>query len=141
MARLYSPRSKAVRPRSNASCGVARSGWRAGRARRASTIAQRGQEPDAHSAVAPVFKLHDVGQALAGAHADLLGGEGVAGVDGDLDLLAGVVVGEERDVDLLAGRGRRSRATLRFGRTSTRAARAARSSTSRCAGFHLRRAR
>ena len=42
---------------------------------------------------------------LAGAHVQALGGEGVTVVDGDLDVLARVVVGEERDVDLLAGAG------------------------------------
>ena len=79
-------------------------------------------------------------EVLARADAHVLAGEGVAVVGGDLDLLAGIVVGEERDVDLLAGRATVV-APLRAGsRTSTRVdALAGSVVTIRCAGRHFSR--
>ena len=58
---------------------------------------------------------------LAGAHADVLAGERVAVVGRDLDLLAGVLVGGERDVDLLARAGGGRRGAAVGSRTITRA--------------------
>ena len=69
------------------------------------------------------LQLHDVGDALAGADANLLGGEGVAGVDGDLDLLA--ASRRRRRTGRRSPRpgAPRSTATLRLGSlTMTRAA-------------------
>src|SRR5665213_1965142 len=118
MARLYSARPKAVRPRSKASRGVAWGGdCRAGvaaksaparAASRPNVIPEGPSVGDYSIGSGPQF--HDVAAALAGADANLFGRECLAGIDRDLDLLAGVVVGEKGDVDLLArvrrGRGR-----------------------------------
>src|SRR5215468_2796681 len=101
MARWYSARPNAVRPRSKASraaagCGTGPVGPTAisapaNAARVANVILVRTRP-----------QLHEVLEALARADADALGRERVAVVGGDLDLLDGIVVGEERDVDLLA---------------------------------------
>ena len=79
-------------------------------------------------------------EALAGAHANVLGGEGVPVVGGDLDFLAGILVGIERDVDLLARAGGGRRAAVVGIAHDTRVVELAGSVvTVRCAGRHFSR--
>ena len=61
------------------------------------------------SLVAARLELHDVLEVLPGADLYSFGRERVARVDRDLDVLARVVVAEERDVDLFTRAGRSSR--------------------------------
>src|SRR5262245_49406325 len=105
IARRYSARSNAVRPRSKASraaTGVAGTG----------TVGPMATNAPASAAsvasgisVPARLELHRVFQTLPGADAHALGRERITINGGDLHLLARIVPGEEGDVDLLSRQG------------------------------------
>src|SRR5436190_24054466 len=110
MARWYSARPNAVRPRSSASradaiaAEVGAGGT--GAVGPAAISAASAARVATGILVVARPQLDHVSEALAGPHAHQLGGEPVAVVGGQLDLLARIVVGEEGNIDLLAGAGR-----------------------------------
>src|SRR5262249_8147627 len=106
IARWYSARPKAVRPRSKASraAGCPATGTVGPTA--ISAPANAASVATVISVAAAGLELHDVFEALSGADAHALGRERIAVVGRNFDLLARIVVGEERDVDLFARSGR-----------------------------------